>query len=118
MTTPSYRTLDRSLIVELIRPETEGCEHLSVAEAAVMPGESTLLHYHRSSEEVYYVLAGSGLLLRNAAQIELVAGGAHLIRPGDRHRVVCMGAGPLRILCLCSPPYQHEDTVIAEQVVT
>ena len=32
------------------------------------------------------------------------------IPPGSRHQMRNVGAGPLRILCCCSPPYRHEDT--------
>lgn len=112
-----YKTLDGSIITELIRPETAGSENLSLAEAVIAPGQSTLSHYHRSTEELYYVIEGTGLLRINARQIEIKPGDAHLIRPGDEHCVTCMGDEPLRILCICAPPYQHEDTVVTERVL-
>ena len=116
MTTEPYTTLDGSLITELIRPETEGSGNLSVARAVIMPGQSTFSHYHGSSEEVYYVLEGQGLLRINARTWEVGPGSVHLIRPGDEHNVTCMGETPLTILCACAPPYRHEDTVVTERV--
>ena len=117
MTVRSYRTLDGSLITELIRPETDGSRNLSVAEAVISPGQSTLAHYHGSSEEVYVVIEGLGQLWIGAVAREIGPGEAHLIPPGEEHKVTCMSEAPLRILCVCSPPYQHADTVISEPVV-
>jgi mannose-6-phosphate isomerase-like protein (cupin superfamily) len=112
-----YRTLDGSLIEELVRPETHGAAHLSVAVATIAAGQSTLAHFHGRSEEVYYVLQGEGVLLQNGLATDLHPGEAHLIRPGVEHKVVAAGPEPLRILCLCAPPYQHEDTTLTEGVV-
>lgn len=117
MPSEPYRTLDGSLVTELVRPEGESSRNLSVAEAVLMPGQSTIAHYHSLSEEVYYVLEGSGVLYLNSVPHELSVGQAHLIHPGEEHKLTCAGTGPLRILCLCAPPYQHEDTTLTEPVV-
>lgn len=111
-----YVTLDGSTVRELVRPETEGSRNLSVAEAVLTPGQRTHPHVHRESEEVYYVLAGEGLLNLGARRLEIRPGDAILISPGCEHSVLCAGPEPLRILCLCSPPYQHEDTEITGPV--
>lgn len=113
-----YRTLDGSLIEELVRPEVHGAANLSVAVATVAAGQSTLAHIHGCSEEVYYVLEGEGVLLRDSVACPLHPGEAHLIPAGVEHKVVAAGPGPLRILCLCAPPYQHDDTTLTEPVVT
>ena len=107
-----YKTLDGSLVTELVRPQSEGSEKLSLAEAVIRPGQSTLFHVHRNSEEIYYVLEGEGLLRIGACQFEARVGDARLIRPGEEHNVSCIGATPLRILCACSPPYRHDDCQI------
>ncbi|MGD9494734.1 MAG: cupin domain-containing protein [Armatimonadota bacterium] len=113
-----YVTLDGSRVVELIRPEREGARNLSLARAVIEPGASTVRHRHREAEEVYYVLAGEGTV-EVGARIERVGpGDARLIPPGVEHRVTCIGARPLVLLCACSPPYSHEDTELTEPVVT
>ena len=111
-----YTTLDGSRILELIRPEREGSERLSVAQATVEPDSSTLRHRHGESEEVYYVLRGEGALEIGATIERVSPGDAKLIPPGVEHRVTAIGAEPLVILCICSPPYRHEDTEISEAV--
>lgn len=112
-----YTTLDGSCVKELVRPETGGSRNLSLAEATIAPGNSTLPHCHTTSEEIYYVLAGSGLLHLGGRSVELRPGMAALISPGQEHWVSCLSDEPLRILCACSPPYRHEDTVLTGRVV-
>jgi mannose-6-phosphate isomerase-like protein (cupin superfamily) len=107
-----YLTLDGSLVWELIRPERQGSRHLSVAVAEVAPGAATKPHLHRTSEEVYCVLSGEGALIVAGETARLQPGQAALIGPGQAHSVRCLSAAPLRLLCCCAPPYQHEDTVL------
>lgn len=114
--TNEYTTLDGSRILELIRPEREGSENLSLARAIVEPGASTLRHRHGEAEEIYYVLRGEGALEIGGAIERVGPGDAHLIPPGVEHRVTAVGPEPLVILCACSPPYTHDDTEITEPV--
>ena len=111
-----YTTLDGSRIVELVRPEREGSESLSLAQATVEPGTSTLRHRHPEAEEVYYVLRGEGALEIGGVVEAVTPGDARLIPPGVEHRATAMGPEPLVILCACSPPYTHHDTEITEPV--
>ena len=115
--TPTYTTLDGSLIRELIRPERQGSRNTSLAEATVAPDQSTPRHRHRASEVIYYILSGEGIVEIAARQHEAHPGDAFLIPPGSEHRVTCIGGTPLRLLCLCSPPYEHDDTELTEGVL-
>lgn len=110
----TYETLDGSLIRELVRPEREGSVGLSLAEATVAPGQTTHRHRHRRSEEIYYVLEGEGVVEVAARRLAVSPGRAVLIPAGAEHCAANPGAVPLRILCACSPPYQHEDTELTE----
>ena len=40
------------------------------------------------------------------------AGDCVVIPPGTEHQLVNEGREPLVLLCCCSPPYSHEDTVL------
>ena len=42
---------------------------------------------------------------------EVGVGDAVLIPPGAWHQVRNTGAGPLRLLCCCAPPWAAEDTL-------
>ena len=110
----TYKTLDGSLIRELVRPEREGSRNLSLAEATIAPGQTTHRHRHRQSEELYYILGGEGIVEVAARKIMVQPGDAVLIPVGAEHCAVNSGDAPLRLLCACSPPYQHEDTELTE----
>lgn len=106
----AYVTKDGSEIRELMHPTLHGNRHQSLAEATVQPGARTQLHRHAVTEELYHVSAGSGLMTLGDTRFAVGAGDTVLIAPGTPHRIEATGAGPLRILCCCSPPYSDEDT--------
>ena len=43
------------------------------------------------------------------------AGDTVVIPPDTRHKLRNTGSEPLKLLCCCSPPYSHEDTVLVSQ---
>ncbi len=107
----SFVTADGSTIRELFGLPTGGVEHQSLAEATLAPGQATQRHYHRASEEIYFVLDGEGELELDGERRRVGAGEAVAIPPGAWHELRAEGDRPLRILCCCAPPYRHEDTI-------
>ena len=101
-----FTTKDGSEIRELMHTAKQ-----SLAEATVAPGQATERHYHRESEELYYVLDGSGELDLDGERRAVGPGDAVLIPPGARHSFTG-GAEGARFLCCCAPPYSHDDTVL------
>jgi quercetin dioxygenase-like cupin family protein len=55
-----FVTKDGSTIREILAPRNSVIARQSLAEATVAPGCSTQAHYHPVTEEIYYILAGSG----------------------------------------------------------
>lgn len=82
----------------------------SLAEATLEPDQATERHYHRLSEEIYFVLKGSCDMEVDGEHKRIAVGDAVLIPPGAWHSLHNNGTSELRILCACSPPYAHEDT--------
>ena len=82
----------------------------SLAEATLEPDQATERHYHRASEEIYFVLKGSGRMEVDDDTRMIRPGDAVLIPPGAWHSLDNNGSSELRILCCCSPPYSHDDT--------
>lgn len=107
---PVYRTLDGSLIRERMHPDVHGNRAQSLAEATVRPGSTTRIHRHGQTEEIYYILAGEGMLLVNNEKQAIHAGDAILIPPGAWHSVTNTGRVSLVFLCCCTPAYHHDDT--------
>jgi len=105
-----YRALDGSTVTELVRPERGGSRNVSVAEAVIEPGQATRAHYHKASDEVYYVLGGKGVVRVGENSVAVEPGGCVFIPAGQVHSAGCEGNRPLRVLCICAPPYTHEGT--------
>jgi mannose-6-phosphate isomerase-like protein (cupin superfamily) len=110
-----YVTRDGSTIREWAGPGyAADAQALSLAEATVAPGATTIEHLHRHSEELYLVTAGSGLLRVGDEERAVMAGDCVAIPPGTPHRLRNDGEVDLVVVCACAPPYSHEDTVLLE----
>jgi mannose-6-phosphate isomerase-like protein (cupin superfamily) len=99
-----FTTKDGSTIRELHHTAAQ-----SLAEASLEPGVATERHVHRRSEEIYFVLEGTGEMELDGERRSVGPGDAILISPGAWHQIRS-GAMRLRFLCACSPPYAHDDT--------
>ncbi|WP_456475034.1 cupin domain-containing protein [Candidatus Pyrohabitans sp.] len=106
----AFITKDGSEVRELLHPDNSPVEKLSIAEAVVGVGEATREHFHRKSEEVYYILSGRGEMHIDGEKAAVRVGDVVHIPAGARHYVVNTGKEELIILCASSPPYSHEDT--------
>ena len=100
-----FTTKDGSTIRELHHTEAQ-----SLAEATLEPDQATQRHYHRRSEEIYFVTKGSGSLEIDGEIRKVRPGDAILIPPGAWHTLENDGTSELLILCTCAPPYSDEDT--------
>ena len=107
-----YQTRDGSTIRELMHPEIHGNKWQSLAEATVPTGFKTVLHKHIQTEEIYHITQGTGNLTIGNQNIEVVTGDTITIPPGLPHQIQNTGSNPLKLLCCCTPPYSHEDTVL------
>ena len=104
-----FTTADGSTIRVLLDAETAGARNQSLAEASLLPGQATQRHYHAESEEIYFVVEGTGEMEVDGERALVRPGHAILIPPRAWHRIRA-GEEPLRFLCCCAPPYRHEDT--------
>jgi mannose-6-phosphate isomerase-like protein (cupin superfamily) len=100
-----FTTKDGSTVRELHHTDAQ-----SLAEATLEPGQATERHYHRATEEIYFVLKGSGAMEVDGSTRHIRPGEAVLIPAGAWHTLENDGTSELRILCCCTPPYSHEDT--------
>ena len=103
-----FTTKDGSTIRSLLDRSNAPVANQSLAEASLPDGAATERHYHRVSEEFYYILEGNGRMEIDGEEREVSPGDAILIPAGARHQI--QATGPLRFLCCCAPPYAHEDT--------
>lgn len=103
-----FTTKDGSTIRSLMDRSIAPVRKQSLAEASLPAGAATELHYHRLSEEIYYITAGCGEMEINGEIRAVAPGDAILIPPGAWHQI--RAAEALAFLCCCAPPYAHEDT--------
>lgn len=108
----SYVTRDGSTVSELMHPEIHGNRCQSLAEAVVAPGQQTMTHKHMASEEIYYFTSGSGCMFVGQEHREVRAGDTVAIPAETYHSVRNTGDTDLVIICACTPPYSHADTVV------
>jgi len=109
-----FITKDGSEIRELLAYRNSSIRNQSLAEASLPPGSSTQEHYHARTEEIYFITAGQGLMCIDGETAEVKAGDAVAIPPGKKHKLWNTGQQTLKLLCCCSPCYEHSDTFITE----
>ena len=105
---PPFTTKDGSTIRSLLDLSNAPVSKQSLAEASLPAGGSTQRHWHKESEEFYFLLEGRGVMEIDGESREVGPGDAILIPPGAWHQLTA--TEPLRLLCCCAPPYRHEDT--------
>lgn len=111
---PAFTTKDGSEIRELLAHRNSAIRNQSLAEARLKPGQSTAPHYHPKTEEIYYILEGTGLMQIGPERREVGPGDAIAIVPGAKHQITNTGNTELKLLCCCAPAYEDQDTVMVE----
>lgn len=110
-----YITKDGSTIRELMHPDHHTNKNQSLAEAVIPAGVKTALHLHRSSEEIYHVTQGTGIMTLGMQVFAIEQGDTILIPALTAHCVDNTGEEDLHILCACSPAYEHTDTELLDE---
>jgi len=111
----SYITKDQSEIRELLHPNNQSARNQSLAEATVYPQQTTTPHYHLQTEEIYFILEGTGEMQLDGKSFAVKVNDSVLIPAGQVHFIKNVSDSVLRFLCCCAPAYQHEDTYIVQQ---
>ncbi len=100
------------IITELIgkaSAEGEIFNH-SLARIVIPPGKSSSAHYHKLSQETYYILQGEGLMDIDGESHVLHPGTACTILPGENHLIENQGIVDLEFLAVCVPAWVPEDS--------
>ena len=113
----AFITKDSSEIREILAPRNSSIRRQSLAEARLLPGHSTDEHYHIQTEEIYYILNGSGEMTIDGEKSHVRRHDGIAIPPGAKHRIINTGVEDLIFLCCCVPAYENDDTVITEPAV-
>ena len=104
------RTPSGEVIYELIgRASGEQSNH-SLARIVIPPGKSSEPHFHKVSQETYYILAGEGLMQVDGVEFLARPGQACLIETGEIHQISNPGKDDLVFLAVCVPAWVPEDS--------
>lgn len=106
-----FTTVDGSTIRSILDRTNAPVQQQSLAEASLPPGGVTQRHYHKVSEEIYFILEGTALMDLDGVTQDVRPDDAILIPPNAWHQITAKT--DLRFLCCCAPPYAHEDTYFA-----
>jgi len=111
---PAFITKDGSEIRELLAYRNSAIRNQSLAEARLPPGSSTQEHYHARTEEIYFIVAGEARMRIEGEVADVKTGDAIAIPHGKKQKLWNRGRDTLKLLCCCSPSYEHSDTFITE----
>ena len=105
---------DDSILRELLHPQKEDLQiRYSLAHAKVPPGRATKPHRLKSSE-VYYIMAGNGLMHIDKESFEVSPDSAVYIPPNSSQYIENMSDSDLIFLCIVDPAWQKEDEEVFE----
>lgn len=105
---------DGSVLRELLHPAKEGFQiRYSLAHAKIAAGQKTIPHKLKVSE-VYYIVAGYGLMHIDEESIEVGPDSAVYIPPAARQYIENTGKADLKFLCIVDPAWRKEDEEILE----
>lgn len=112
----ALHTPQGEIIFELVgRGENAGAvKQHSLAHIVIPPGKSSPKHYHRRSEETYYILKGIASMRVNGKAFSLSPGQTCLIEVGEVHQVKNNSEEELEFLAVCAPAWHPEDSFLAE----
>ena len=100
---------DGSVLCELLHPEKTGLQiRYSLAHAKVIAGEMTKPHKLKSCE-VYYIIAGQGLMHIDEESLEVGPECAVYIPPDSMQYIENTGVSVLKFLCIVDPAWRKED---------
>lgn len=101
-----YYFQERCFITELLNEAS--CPGISIAQARVEPGVTTVLHALKSIE-IYYILTGHGEVYVGEEKDNVGPGDLVKIAPNVPQAIKNIGTEDLKFLAICSPRFQVED---------
>lgn len=103
------RSRHGSEIRPLIDRTTSSIQQCSLAEERLEPGQAVSPHFHRETEEIYYVLEGEGAMSIGDETHPVSAGDAIMIPRNAVHSLANTGTVAMRIVLVCGPAFQRSD---------
>ncbi len=91
-------------------PKTLGTTKLVLGNTILEPGEETIEHIHDYSEELLFILKGSGIILLEGVEYGIGAGNAIIARQGQRHKIINNSNEQMELLFASAPLAPNPET--------
>lgn len=98
------------IISELIGKASGDQPNHSLAYIVIPSGKSSTPHYHKISQETYFILEGEGQMSVDQEEFVIRPGQACYIEPEEIHQISNQGENDLVFLAICVPPWVPEDS--------
>lgn len=102
------------IIQEVIGNRAGSGNSHSVARILIPPGNLSEPHYHKYAIESYVILTGRASIKIDNVILELGAGEAVLIEPGEIHQISNLEDTDLVFIAVCLPAWHPEDSFHAD----
>ncbi len=92
-------------------------KNLSVCVIRVLPGETVRpAHSHPNSEELIYIINGSGKVMIEGEVADVRAGSAILFEQGKIHMLKNTGSIEMKVICFFDPPTNVDNYKTFEEI--
>jgi len=90
-------------------------ENVSMAYVEMVPGNVSLLHKHSTFTELYYIIAGEGIMLVNDKEFSVGRDVLVEVEPGMSHKLTNTDKTLLRHLVISTPAFDPEDVELIDE---
>jgi len=105
-----FTAADGATVYELFNPSRSAIKNLSLASGFLETGKDARAHFHKKSEEIYYVLSGQGQIRLGEKKFSISRGDAIFVPVNTAHALANTSqTESLTVLAIESPPYQDND---------
>ena len=103
------RAQDGASVYELLSPQERQMLGMSLAMGELPPHKKAILHYHILSQELYYVISGTGRITLDDKTADIKQGSVIVVPRYTVHGLENNSSRPLHVLCLAAPAYADYD---------
>ncbi len=106
---PEIEAQDGALVQELGTADERRKAGFGLAFGKLLSGKKANVHYHKRTEELYYMVSGDGLLWSGDSPMLITQDSLIQIPRNLEHGLQNHGKKPLEVLCISWPPFESED---------
>jgi mannose-6-phosphate isomerase-like protein (cupin superfamily) len=107
-----FTARDGAKIYELDSAKDRKRRGVGFAAGFLEPNKKAVKHYHKVSDEIYYVVSGNGTIQLDKEEMDVKKGSLIYVPKGTLHGLNNPEDRDLKILCVSFPEYKEEDFLI------